>query len=71
MIKIMVGRSVFAGEKVGIFNWSEVWVTIEWRKVVWIGIFDLVMVKVRKVEIVSDCSCYAYSASRILASSLQ
>ena len=27
--------------------------------------------KVRKVEIVSDCSCHAYSASRILASRLQ
>ena len=31
----------------------------------------LVRVNVMKLELVSDCSCHAYSASRILASSLQ
>ena len=71
VVEIMEGRSVLAGEKVRILNWSEVWVMTEWRKVVWIGKSYLVMEKVRKVEIVSDCSCQAYSASWILASSLQ
>ena len=35
------------------------------------GKIYLVIKNVRKVEVVLDCSCHAYSASRILASSLQ